>query len=226
MTTPSASPVTLDIDAQIMDASLELSQNEAWLAIGRSNPEAQEAVAMSAAKLTSLRELKQRRDAEATRSVQSATMPEPVATCQRMSLRGDEYVAQHRITWRGGQPIAGDLYGPEVHTYYGDLLAAEKLKRENAELGERFHDDAANKYAAQVAYWMGKHDETADRLAKVMEALREPTQRMIDDGTEAIHIMTAGTRENSRARATEAFRAMSAALLSELGKTPQERQTK
>lgn len=163
MTTPSASPVTLEgIDAQIwvMENVYE------GILPGNSRAEI----------LASLRELKQRREveAEATRSVQSATMPEPHV------MRG--------ICSDGILRIEGEFVTKRACDHVIDLLAAEMERADAAELGERFHDDAANKYAAQVAYWMGKHDETADRLAKVMEGLREFVR--IDD--EDTHGLIAG----------------------------------
>lgn len=89
-------------------------------------------------------------------------------------------------------------------------LAAERERRKAAELSERFHDDAANKYAAQVNYWMGKHDETSARLAKVMEALREPTEEMIEAGSKEV----TSTGPDACIRPTKRiWKAMSAALI-------------
>ena len=63
-----------------------------------------------------------------------------------------------------------------------DLLAS-------AQLGERFHNDAANKYAEQVAHWIGKHDAQKQRaeaaeskLAAVMKLGREPSEGMMEIG--------------------------------------------
>lgn len=150
--------------------------------------------------------------ARTLKRIQSATMPEPVAWMSPFPADPDSPLKPG--SWRAAvcfslqKPDSADatpLYGPEVL----DLLAAEKLKRENAELGERFHDDAANKYAAQVAYWMGKHDETADKLAKVMEGLREPTEEMEQAGAK-VSARFIGSAEDA---AIQIFHAMSAVLI-------------
>jgi hypothetical protein len=72
-------------------------------------------------------------------------------------------------------------------------IADLRQQLEAAKLGERFHDEQANKYAAQVAHWLAKHDAAEARtvdpdeiIAALIKDIRD--RRGIGDEWESIDV--------------------------------------
>lgn len=178
------------LDEQIIDAVGELSQNEAWLAIGPSNPEAQEAVAMSRAKLASLRRLK---------AIDEAVVPEEP---ERVKQAGLEMLRS------GAKGISHPdseylLYILKLRMFAQQSAEAARVAREN--IGE-IVDEAERVSGLSVSQLSAKDSvieiiSSLKQRAETAESrLREVEARTVDRCAEGLERLIAVFKEASEKR--------------------------